>query len=232
MNSCGILAERLCAQSRRRKNCLYRTVRFISSQYTRLLIFARRCRSVNVISPIITSSNGLFRQTTFFPLHLFSNLMRGSSLDAHVSSPTYDGETDQSLYAIWMPTSPKRRKAPNLSTSVLFCRMTEQRPASLSLTIVQMKNLPFRSYLGPWILMWGSGMRWRYTKCGIKICGPRMDSKKVKMSRLSPGQKLGKAVMCWRNTLFKVSEISSISCYTVNTDNYPSFSYCIQVILR
>jgi len=138
----------------------------------------------------------------------------------------------QSLYAIWMPTSPKRRKAPNLSTLVLFCRMMEQRFSSLSLTVVQMKNLPFRSYLGPWILMWGSGMRWRYTKCGIKIYGPRMDSKKAKMSRLLPGQKLGRAVMCWRNTLSKVSEISSISCYTVNTDNYPSFSYCIQIILR
>ncbi|GLB43090.1 putative glycoside hydrolase family 51 protein [Lyophyllum shimeji] len=47
-------------------------------------------QSVNVISPIITSPTGLFRQTTYYPLHLFSNLMRGSSLDVHVTIPRPD----------------------------------------------------------------------------------------------------------------------------------------------
>ncbi|KAF9558449.1 glycoside hydrolase family 51 protein [Agrocybe pediades] len=51
-------------------------------------------QSVNVISPIITSPTGLFLQTTYFPLQLFSNLMRGSSLNIHVGgSPTYSRET-------------------------------------------------------------------------------------------------------------------------------------------
>ncbi|RDB15655.1 putative alpha-L-arabinofuranosidase C [Hypsizygus marmoreus] len=45
-------------------------------------------QSVNVISPIVTSPTGLFRQTTYYPLHLFSNLMRGTSLDVHVTTPS------------------------------------------------------------------------------------------------------------------------------------------------
>ncbi|KDR71905.1 hypothetical protein GALMADRAFT_253689 [Galerina marginata CBS 339.88] len=52
-------------------------------------------QSINVISPIITSPFGLFRQTTYFPLYLFSNLMRGSSLSVYVDTPspglTYTG---------------------------------------------------------------------------------------------------------------------------------------------
>ncbi|KAF5391083.1 hypothetical protein D9757_003131 [Collybiopsis confluens] len=50
-------------------------------------------QSVNVISPIITSPKGLFRQTTFYPLKLFATLMHGISLDVHVASPLYDGKT-------------------------------------------------------------------------------------------------------------------------------------------
>ncbi|KAF9466681.1 glycoside hydrolase family 51 protein [Collybia nuda] len=54
-------------------------------------------QSVNVISPIITSPEGLFKQTTYYPLQLFSNLMRGSSLAVHVTTPSpstiYTGPT-------------------------------------------------------------------------------------------------------------------------------------------
>ncbi|KAG6884606.1 hypothetical protein C0993_009623 [Termitomyces sp. T159_Od127] len=54
-------------------------------------------QSVNVISPIVTSPTGLFRQTTYYPLHLFANLMQGTSLDVFVSAPSpatfYTGPT-------------------------------------------------------------------------------------------------------------------------------------------
>ncbi|ESK91159.1 glycoside hydrolase family 51 protein [Moniliophthora roreri MCA 2997] len=50
-------------------------------------------QSVNVISPIITSPSGLFKQTTYYPLHLFANLMQGTSLNVHVESDSYDGTT-------------------------------------------------------------------------------------------------------------------------------------------
>ncbi|KAJ3735517.1 glycoside hydrolase family 51 protein [Lentinula guzmanii] len=50
-------------------------------------------QSVNVISPIITSPKGLFKQTTFYPLKLFATLMQGTSLNVHVESPLYTGQT-------------------------------------------------------------------------------------------------------------------------------------------
>ncbi|KAJ6590387.1 glycoside hydrolase family 51 protein [Mycena sp. CBHHK59/15] len=50
-------------------------------------------QSINVISPIITSPTGLFKQTTYYPLHLFANLMQGTSLSIHVASEAYTGPT-------------------------------------------------------------------------------------------------------------------------------------------
>ncbi|KZT57195.1 glycoside hydrolase family 51 protein [Calocera cornea HHB12733] len=51
-------------------------------------------QSVNVISPVMTSPTGLYKQTTFHPLYLFANLMRGSSLALSLlGSPTYTGPT-------------------------------------------------------------------------------------------------------------------------------------------
>ncbi|KAI0716651.1 glycoside hydrolase [Earliella scabrosa] len=51
-------------------------------------------QSVNVISPLITSSTGLFRQTIYWPLYLFSRYMRGgSSVNLAVTSPHFSGET-------------------------------------------------------------------------------------------------------------------------------------------
>ncbi|KAJ7167002.1 glycoside hydrolase family 51 protein [Mycena filopes] len=51
-------------------------------------------QSVNVISPIITSPTGLFKQTTYYPLHLFATLMQGTSLSVHVGSSPDDQNED------------------------------------------------------------------------------------------------------------------------------------------
>ncbi|KAH9836375.1 glycoside hydrolase [Rhodofomes roseus] len=51
-------------------------------------------QSVNVISPLITSPTGLFRQTIYWPLYLFSRYMRGGvSIRVSLLSPTFAGET-------------------------------------------------------------------------------------------------------------------------------------------
>ncbi|KAI1794400.1 glycoside hydrolase [Ganoderma leucocontextum] len=51
-------------------------------------------QSVNVISPLITSATGLFRQTIYWPLYLFSKYMRdGTSIDVSVTSPKFSGDT-------------------------------------------------------------------------------------------------------------------------------------------
>lgn len=50
-------------------------------------------QSVNVISPLMTTKTGIIKQTTWWPLYLFSNYMRGWTVSAHVSVSAYEGET-------------------------------------------------------------------------------------------------------------------------------------------
>ncbi len=45
---------------------------------------------VNVIAPILTRRDDLLKQTTYYPLKLFSQMASGNSLDAHVESPRYE----------------------------------------------------------------------------------------------------------------------------------------------
>ncbi|KAJ6494295.1 glycoside hydrolase family 51 protein [Mycena sanguinolenta] len=50
-------------------------------------------QSVNVISPIITSPTGLFKQTTYYPLQLFAALMQGTALSLHVAADALEDDT-------------------------------------------------------------------------------------------------------------------------------------------
>jgi alpha-N-arabinofuranosidase len=50
-------------------------------------------QSVNVISPLMTTKEGITKQTTWWPLYLYSRFMRGWTVGAHVSCGTYEGET-------------------------------------------------------------------------------------------------------------------------------------------
>jgi alpha-N-arabinofuranosidase len=50
---------------------------------------ANMAQLVNVIAPIFTNENGMFRQTIFFPLRLFATNVFGTSLDVFVDSKTY-----------------------------------------------------------------------------------------------------------------------------------------------
>lgn len=53
---------------------------------------ANMAQLVNVIAPILTSKEGMFRQTIYYPLQLFSNHVSGTSLDVFVDCDTYDTE--------------------------------------------------------------------------------------------------------------------------------------------
>jgi alpha-L-arabinofuranosidase len=50
-------------------------------------------QSVNVIAPLMTTDRGVIRQTTYWPLLLFSKYMRGRSLAVHTKSQAYTGKT-------------------------------------------------------------------------------------------------------------------------------------------
>lgn len=77
-------------------------------------------QSVNVISPIITSPTSFFRQTTFHPLRLFSNYMRGEdavSVTAKVvNGDRFTGET----LPTWISTV--RGPPEVLDVSAVVCR--------------------------------------------------------------------------------------------------------------
>ncbi|KAK3650364.1 hypothetical protein LTR56_006342 [Elasticomyces elasticus] len=54
---------------------------------------ANIAQSVNVISPLMTTKDGLMKQTTWWPLLLFSKYMRGTTIATHVSCGAYEGPT-------------------------------------------------------------------------------------------------------------------------------------------
>ncbi|USP75437.1 putative alpha-L-arabinofuranosidase C [Curvularia clavata] len=51
-------------------------------------------QSVNVISPLMTTKEGLVKQTTWWPLLLFSKYMRGHTIALNVRTPEYTGRTN------------------------------------------------------------------------------------------------------------------------------------------
>ncbi|KAK3669659.1 hypothetical protein LTR78_010476 [Recurvomyces mirabilis] len=55
---------------------------------------ANIAQSVNVISPLMTTKDGLVKQTTWWPLLLFCKYMRGWTVATHVSGGAYEGETE------------------------------------------------------------------------------------------------------------------------------------------
>jgi alpha-N-arabinofuranosidase len=54
---------------------------------------ANMAQLVNVIAPIFTNEEGMYRQTIYYPLQLFASNVRGTSLDVYVDCETYDTET-------------------------------------------------------------------------------------------------------------------------------------------
>jgi len=59
---------------------------------------ANIAQSVNVISPLMTTEKGIVKQTTWWPLMLFSRYMRGWTVGVHVKGTAYDGVTNP----IWL----------------------------------------------------------------------------------------------------------------------------------
>lgn len=54
-----------------------------------IIKMANMAQLVNVIAPIFTNENGLFLQTIYYPLQLFAQNVKGTSLDVLVDSPGY-----------------------------------------------------------------------------------------------------------------------------------------------
>lgn len=54
---------------------------------------ANIAQSVNVISPLMTTKDGILKQSTWWPLLLYSKYMRGSTIAVNVRSGEYAGDT-------------------------------------------------------------------------------------------------------------------------------------------
>lgn len=61
---------------------------------SKYVAMANIAQSVNVISPLMTDQDGLRRQTTWWPLLLFTKYMRGHTVATNVSCGFYDGPTE------------------------------------------------------------------------------------------------------------------------------------------
>lgn len=67
-------------------------------------------QSVNVIAPLMTTKTGLMKQTTWWPLLLFSKYMRGFTINCHVQCGEYEGPTQPewirgTIETPWLETS-------------------------------------------------------------------------------------------------------------------------------
>ncbi|CAJ2511639.1 Uu.00g072640.m01.CDS01 [Anthostomella pinea] len=60
---------------------------------SRYIGMANIAQTVNVISPLMTTTGGVLKQATWWPLLLFSRYMRGTTVAAHVRTATYSGTT-------------------------------------------------------------------------------------------------------------------------------------------
>jgi len=54
---------------------------------------ANIAQSVNVISPLLTTPTGIIKQTTYYPLYLYSKYMRGTTIALNVACGEYEGPT-------------------------------------------------------------------------------------------------------------------------------------------
>ncbi|RDW82068.1 putative alpha-N-arabinofuranosidase-1 [Coleophoma cylindrospora] len=61
---------------------------------SRWMGMANIAQTVNVISPLMTTEKGIVKQSTWWPLLLFSNYMRGWTLGIHVKAAAWEGKTE------------------------------------------------------------------------------------------------------------------------------------------
>jgi len=78
---------------------------------------ANMAQLVNVIAPIWAEEKGMFRQTIYYPLSLFANNVKGTSLDLFVDCDTYD--TDKFFIGLGESTT-QQTDVPYLDVSATY----------------------------------------------------------------------------------------------------------------
>jgi alpha-N-arabinofuranosidase len=78
---------------------------------------ANMAQLVNVIGPIFTNKDDMYKQTIYYPLELFANNMHGTSLDVFVDCETYDTEE---FYLGLGETTTQQSDVPYLDVSATY----------------------------------------------------------------------------------------------------------------
>jgi len=105
---------------------------------------ANMAQLVNVIAPVFTSEEGMFKQTIFYPLQLFANQVEGTSLDLFVDCDSYDTEE----FSIGLGESRTRQKdVPYLDVSatyrdgeVTLCVVNRHKDKTISTDIISQEG--------------------------------------------------------------------------------------------
>lgn len=101
---------------------------------------ANMAQLVNVIAPIFTSDEGMFKQTIYYPLALFANHVSGTSLDVFVDCKTYD--TDEFFIGLG-ESKTRQNNVPFLDVSatseadeITICVVNRNKDASITTDII------------------------------------------------------------------------------------------------
>jgi alpha-N-arabinofuranosidase len=82
-----------------------------------IIKMANMAQLVNVIAPIFSEEKGMFKQTIYYPLELFANNMKGTSLNVFVDCGTYN--TDEFNIGLG-ETKTKQTNVPYLDVSATY----------------------------------------------------------------------------------------------------------------
>ena len=92
------------------------------------LAMANIAQGVNVIAPLMTGDSGIVKQTTWWPLLLFSRFMRGHAVAVNVRAPEYTGRTNPA----WVRAS--------LDTPLLDCSAAVSEDGIVSLAVANLSE--------------------------------------------------------------------------------------------
>jgi alpha-N-arabinofuranosidase len=108
---------------------------------------ANLAQLVNVIAPVFTNEEGLFKQTIYYPLQLFADNMHGKSLDVFVDCETYS--TDKFFLGRRALISTQQNDVPFLDVSatykdneIILCVVNRNKDESITTDIIS-QNGPF-----------------------------------------------------------------------------------------
>lgn len=180
---------------------------------------ANIAQSVNVISPLMTTKDGILKQTTWWPLLLFTKYMRGWTIGCHVRGGAYDGVTEPSWLqgvlddgASWLDVSACVNEEGIVTLVVVNISETEDFEVDLTGVgndvevyivtgpDVNAVNAEGREEVGIAESRWEGGEKYKFAKHSMTMLRWQT-GKKVTEVKKGDGKKLDTRKMAWSNDM-------------------------------